>query len=498
MWLTVVLAAVVALLMLVVYAATHQPDRRGMPPGPKGLPLVGNLFDLLWEDSITFFSRLAEEHGPLYSVQLGLRRVVVINSSHWLTQAFVRQGDMFNHRPRGTVLSFIMGGKGIADAEDRVWRESRRFTLHVLRDFGMGKSSVEAYVNRELQDFLEATQKKVGKPYNLHHDLATSVLNIVWHMFVGERFPMGDKNLKWIIDSLEMSLTLVEQGGFLNYTPLLQFIGTFIKPKAFKVGLSVKHRLDYFTELIEKHKANLDNPERGFDFIYQFLLEQRRQLQQGNSDTIFTDNQLKWLLSDLFIVGLDTTVTTLRWCFLFLLRHPHLQDALFHEIEANIGTERLPTYEDRLRMPYTEAFMTEVFRFGSITPLALHGNPEETTLDGYRIPKRTWIIGNIWGIHWDKKVWSDPENFRPERFLDENGQVIRSEHVLPFSVGRRNCLGESLARIEAFQFLTGMLQRYTFSVPEGLARPSTSFHCGVTLNPHEFEVVLTERSAKAA
>ncbi|KAK4325035.1 hypothetical protein Pmani_004346 [Petrolisthes manimaculis] len=494
-WVTMVLLGLVVMLILLVVL---QPDSRGMPPGPKGLPLVGNLFDLLWEDSITFFSRLSKEYGPLYSVQLGLRRVVVLNSSHWLTQAFVRQGDMFNHRPRGTVLSFIMRGKGIADAEDRVWRESRRFTLHVLRDFGMGKRSVETYVNRELQDFLEAAQEKVGKPYNVHYDLATSVLNIVWHMFVGERFPMGDKNLKWIVDSLEMSLTLVEQGGFLNYTPFLQFIGTFCKPKAVKVGRNVAHRLDYFTKLIQKHKDTLDDPDRGFDFMYQYLLHQREEQRQGKTDTIFTDNQLMWLVSDMFIVGLDTTVTTLRWCYLFLLREPQIQQRLYQEIEAVIGSDRFPTYEDRLRMPYTEAFITEVFRFGSITPLALHGNPEETQLGGYRIPKRSWVVGNIWGIHWDSKVWGDPENFRPERFLNDEGQLVRSEHVLAFSVGRRNCLGESLARIEAFQFLTAMLQKYEFTVPPGQDPPSTSFHCGVTLNPTEFNMVLKERSAKAA
>ncbi|KAK7021790.1 hypothetical protein SK128_010779 [Halocaridina rubra] len=493
-WLTLLLLGLVMLLVLLVVL---QPDSKGMPPGPKGLPLIGNLFDLLWEDSPRYFNRMAEKYGPLYSLQLGLRRVVVINSSHWLTQAFVRQGDMFNHRPRGTVLSFIMGGKGIADAEDQVWRESRRFTLHVLRDFGMGKSSVEAYVNRELHDFLETTQKKVGQPYDVHYDLATSVLNIVWHMFVGERFTMGDKNLKWIVDSLEMSLTLVEQGGFLNYTPMLQFIGTFLKPKAFKVGANVKHRLDYFTQLIADHKNNLDNPDRPFDFMYEYLAEQRKQIEQGRKDIVFTDNQLKWLISDLFIVGLDTTVTTLRWCLLFLVRHPEIEEKLFQELDSVIGIDRHPTYEDRLRMPYTEAFINEVFRYGSITPLALHGNPEETTLNGFRIPKRSWIIGNIYGIHWDRNVWNDPENFRPERFIDKDGQLIRSENVVAFSVGRRNCLGESLARIETFQFLTGMLQKYKFGVPEGHPIPGLGCQCGVTLNPKPFDLLLTERSAKA-
>ncbi|XP_071524102.1 cytochrome P450 2U1-like [Panulirus ornatus] len=492
-WLTLLLLGLVVVLL---YIALNQPDDRGMPPGPKGLPLVGNLFDLLWEDSVFFFTRLAEVYGPLCSVQLGMRRVVVINSTHWLTQAFVRQGDMFNHRPRGTVLSFIMGGKGIADAEGQVWRESRRFTLQVLREFGMGKSSVETYVNREVHDFLDVMQRNVGRAYNLHYDLATSVLNIVWHMFVGKRFSMGDKTLKWIVDSMEKSLTLVEQGGFLNYTPMLQFMGTFLKPRGFQVGRNIFHRLNYFTKLINDHKATLDDPDRVYDFMYEYLLEQRRQLNQGNTDTVLTDNQLKWLVSDLFIVGLDTTVTTLRWCFLLLVRHPEVQDKLFSELETTIGTDRFPMYEDRLRMPYTEAFITEVFRYGSITPLAMHGNPEETILGGYRIPKRTWIIGNIWGIHWDKKVWGDPENFRPERFLDESGQVIRSENVVPFSVGRRNCLGESLARIETFQFLMGTLQKYRISVPEGHAVPTTDFICGVTLNPKEFEVLLTQRTAK--
>ncbi|KAK8390851.1 hypothetical protein O3P69_010518 [Scylla paramamosain] len=490
-WVALAVMAVVAAVVLVVRSRV---DDRDMPPGPKGLPLIGNVLDLLKEDSVIYFTRLAEQYGPFYSVQLGGRRVVVLSSSHWLNQAFVRQGDMFNHRPRGTVLSFIMGGKGIADAEDTVWRDSRRFTLHVLRDFGMGKRSVENYVNRELQDFMEVTQKSVGRAYNPHYDLATSVLNIVWHMFVGERFQMGDNTLRWIVDSLELSLTLVEQGGFLNYMPLLQFIGTFMKPRAVKVGRNVLHRLTYISELIAKHKATLDDPDRDFDLMYEFLLQQRKELRQGKTDTIFTDNQLKWLLSDLFIVGLDTTVTTLRWCFLFLVRQQDVQRRVFKEVEATIGLDRQPTYEDRLKMPYTEAFINEVFRFGSITPLAVHASPEETTLGGYRIPKRTWVIGNLYGIHWDKKVWGDPENFRPERFLNEAGEFVRSEHVLPFSVGRRNCLGESLARIEIFLFLTSMLQKYEFGVAEGFEKPSTNFRCGVTLNPCEYHILLTERN----
>ncbi|KAK8754113.1 hypothetical protein OTU49_011187, partial [Cherax quadricarinatus] len=125
-----------------------------------------------------------------------------------------------------------------------------------------------------------------------------------------------------------------------------------------------------------------------------------------------------------------------------------------------------------------------------------HSNPVETTLGGYRIPKRTWVIGNIRGIHWDKQMWVDPEIFRPERFLSDSGQqLLHTKNMVAFSLGRRNCLGESLARIEAFLFLTGFLQRYIVSVPPGQEVPHTRYVLGITLNPLEFPVQIDHRAA---
>ncbi|KAK8754112.1 hypothetical protein OTU49_011129, partial [Cherax quadricarinatus] len=141
-------------------------------------------------------------------------------------------------------------------------------------------------------------------PYNLHYDLATSVLNVMWRIVVGERFAMGDPHLHEHINSLAMALTLVEQGGFLNYTPVIQFIGTFLRFKALKVGLSMSRRLKHYKNIITQHKATLDDPARGNDYLYEYLKESHRQAQR-EADVTFTDQQLQWLMSDLFIVGLD-------------------------------------------------------------------------------------------------------------------------------------------------------------------------------------------------
>ncbi|XP_018011897.1 cytochrome P450 1A1-like [Hyalella azteca] len=114
-------------------------------------------------------------------------------------------------------------------------------------------------------------------------------------------------------------------------------------------------------------------------------------------------SQLVWLLSDLFIVGLDTTVTTLRWSVLFFIKRPKVTQKLVEEIDSVIGSERKPCLNDRDNMPYMGAFINEVMRFSTITPLAAHATPEDTTLGEYHIPKQTLVIVNLWGIHHDPK-----------------------------------------------------------------------------------------------
>ncbi|KAA0194234.1 Cytochrome P450 CYP3216A1 [Hyalella azteca] len=485
--LTIALSVIVASLLVLLFL---QPRKKGLPPGPTGLPLIGNLLNLISENSTEYFSRMSQKHGPLMSIQLGTQRIVVINSQEWLYQAFVKQGDHFNHRHHSTVIYFITNGRGIAMAEGQKWKDSRRITVQLLRDFGLGKTSIENYVNLELQTLLDTLHEKVNKPVDLHHDLSTAVLNIVWHMLVGEQFKMGDPTLHWIIDSLEQTLNLVEQGGFLNFTPVLQFIGTFFQPKAFRVLFSMIHRIRYFYRLIKTHNEKMDDPARSHDLIYVFLEEQKRLKKLGQPLGTFTDSQLVWLLSDLFIVGLDTTVTTLRWSVLFFITRPKVTQKLIEEIDSVIGSERKPCLNDRDNMPYMEAFINEVMRFSTITPLAAHATPEDTTLGEYHIPKQTLVIANLWGIHHDPKVWGDPHEFRPERFLGPEGKAML-KHLVPFSLGRRNCLGESLARTEIFLFLTSLLQQFTF-VQHG-DKPSEKFNHGILMHPVHHKVILKHR-----
>ncbi|XP_078485405.1 cytochrome P450 2U1-like [Ciona intestinalis] len=118
---------------------------------------------------------------------------------------------------------------------------------------------------------------------------------------------------------------------------------------------------------------------------------------------------------------------------------------------------------DKAQMPYTCAFMQEVFRYRTLVPLSVvHMTNQDVVLNGYTIPKGTTISPNLWAVHNNPDVWDEPSKFKPERHLDDKGNFVQSKHVIPFSIGPRHCLGEQLARMEYFIYLVSMVQKFEF------------------------------------
>jgi len=163
------------------------------------------------------------------------------------------------------------------------------------------------------------------------------------------------------------------------------------------------------------------------------------------------------------------------------------------EIDEVIGLERDPSLTDKKSLPYTEATIMEIHRMASIVPFSLaHGNTEETYVCEHRIPKGSYVLGNLWAVHHDKDIWGDPEEFRPERFLNEEGCVKKSEHLMPFSIGKRNCIGESLAQMEVFLYITSILQHFNITLAPGETLP-TEIEFGITMRPRPFKICAMPR-----
>ncbi|KAI8492041.1 cytochrome P450 2 sub U member 1 [Branchiostoma belcheri] len=164
------------------------------------------------------------------------------------------------------------------------------------------------------------------------------------------------------------------------------------------------------------------------------------------------------------------------------------------ELDAVVG-ESLPALSHRSQLPYVNACLLEVMRIRTVVPLSVPHAPSETVkVRGYDIPKGTQIIPNLYSLHMDPAYWPDPDRFDPGRFLDAEGNVInKPESFMPFSGGRRACLGEQLARMELFLFFSTLLQSFTFRTPEGAPPPTTDGVFGISLTPHPFKLCAIPR-----
>ncbi|PIO01170.1 hypothetical protein AB205_0092610 [Aquarana catesbeiana] len=218
----------------------------------------------------------------------------------------------------------------------------------------------------------------------------------------------------------------------------------------------------------------------------------------GHKSTFDAEN-LFTCVGDLFIAGTETTSATLEWSLLYMMTYPEIQDALSEkcreEIDKIRGERDHLDYEDRVKMPYTQAVLQEILRLASVVSLGVtHAPIKDVQLNGYIIPKGTLIITDLSSTHYDKKYWKYPNEFNPENFLNEDGELVKVEAFLPFSAGPRVCLGENLARMELFLFFTTLMTHFEFHWPDPKSPPDLTPVFGLTQKPKPFKMRLVPRT----
>ena len=151
---------------------------------------------------------------------------------------------------------------------------------------------------------------------------------------------------------------------------------------------------------------------------------------------LLSEDQLGFMIGEMFTAGTETTANTLRWAMVYLLHHPEVYQHLQREVDEVVGPSRMPTMADKQSMPYTEAVICEVQRMADIVPLGVpHACHSDVTLRGYSLPAGTVVLPILHAAHRDPKVWPEPNRFKPERFLDKDGTLCKNEHLIPFSMG---------------------------------------------------------------
>jgi cytochrome P450 family 2 subfamily J len=251
----------------------------------------------------------------------------------------------------------------------------------------------------------------------------------------------------------------------------------YISPLLFLVPgskhvINVLHGVIKFLQgKIDEHEQQFDPTQESRDYIEAFLLEKRKQDSANPGKNFYTAKELQRIVFDLFIAGTDTTSNSLSWGLLYLAIHPAIQMKCHEEIDATIGREKQPTMKDKEQMPYIQAVLDEIQRYASIVPTGvIHRTFQSDTIHGYHIPGDTLIIPFVYGVHHDPRVWKKPEEFYPQHFITTNvdGKIKYSprEELIPFLIGKRECPGESLAKMEFFLFFVSILQKYDVSLPD--------------------------------
>ncbi|XP_066285435.1 cytochrome P450 2D4-like [Branchiostoma lanceolatum] len=374
------------------------------------------------------------------------------------------------------------------------WKHQRKFAMTTLRDFGVGKRSLEGKVNEEANALVQEFLSKNGQPFDLKITMQNAVSNIICSIVFGDRFEYGDHDFLRLISLLNATVeakpTVIDRLSMI--LPVFRHLGLFVRSREEKSLKMFQALQEFCGEQVEKHRATFD-PNDIRDFIDAFLLEQQR-AQDEKSRENFSDKQLLEVLIDLFLAGTETTATTIRWTLLYMMENPEVKEKVHQEIDSVLG-QTPPSYAQRNQLPYTNATLAEVLRIKPIVPLSVpHAASRDTTLNGYNIPQEAMIMVNLWSVHMDPQLFPEPNKFRPERFLDQDGNFVKHEAVIPFSVGHRICLGEQLAKMELYMLFVSLMQRFTFNLPEGAPKPSMVGGTGGVINtPFPFELCAIPR-----
>ncbi|ETE58076.1 Cytochrome protein, partial [Ophiophagus hannah] len=422
-----------------------------------------------------FCPQLTKKYGPVFTIWLGAKPMVVICGYEAVKDALITHNEEFGGRPPIVVFDHVTKGYGVIGKHEN-WKTLRRFIISTLQNFGMGKRSMAERV-------LEEAHCLVGRisSFEGDHTLKNYVppLCVQYRVVLFLYLPHNNKTVRWCqpfdiipgitaaIDNnfIELLEIVKEFTSFFLSIPgmvcsALPNIMNFLPGPHKKVFSDCNKIFNFLRNNVDAHKKTLDleNPR---DFIDCFLLK----LEKEQGSTLLCIEDLVMSVFQLFLAGTEGTASAISYGLILLARFPRVQAKAQKEIDELVGADRALCMEDRMKLSYTNALIHEIVRFQQGTTETF---PRMTTQDvnfrGHLISQGTIILPLWVSVHFDPLCWEDPEKFDPGHFLNEKGEFQKKDAYLPFSAGKRSCPGEGMADMEVFLLLATLLQHFTFEL----------------------------------
>lgn len=502
------------LLLLLVLAAVHLSQRLlrrrrrqpgSSPPGPFPWPLIGNAA-AVGQASHLSFARLAKRYGDVFQIRLGSCPVVVLNGESAIHEALVQQGAVFADRPSFASFRVLSGGGSLAFGRySEAWRAQRRAAFGTMRSFSTrhpcSRRLLEGHVLGEARELVAVLVRgSAGATFlDPTQPVVVAVANVMSAVCFGCRYNHGDAEFLELLSHNEEFGRTVGAGSLVDVLPWLQLFPNRVRTTFREFEQLNRNFSNFVLDKFLRHRESLVPGAAPRDMMDAFILSAEKKAAGGSGDgrAGLDLEKVPGTITDIFGASQDTLSTAMLWLLILFTRYPDVQARVQAELDQVVGRDRLPCMDDQPNLPYVMAFLYETMRFSSFLPVTIpHATTANTFVLGYYIPKNTVIFVNQWSVNHDPVKWSNPENFDPARFLDDDGFINKelASSVMIFSVGKRRCIGEELSKMLLFLFVSILAHQCNFKANQH--EPSNmSFSYGLSIKPKSFKIHVSLRES---
>ncbi|CAH1774834.1 unnamed protein product [Owenia fusiformis] len=470
---------------------------RSVTQGPLQLPIFGSIFQIGSRPHLAF-TRMAATYGQVYQVFIGTKPVIIVNGYRAMKEALLGNGKDFASRPMFESLGYLSDGMSMAFGEySKVWEVQHKVAIAAVQAIMTDKQyrmddTISTETDKLVQDLIKNGKSEVDPMSHIYE----SISQITFKLCYGD---IGtDAPVKRLLQANHDLTEFQIEGNPIDFMPWTKKL---LKNKFNKYTEDCDYMMNVCAKLeygrMEEHKVNPDATQKTCGALDAIISAYKKLSDEERETDGLTTGHILHITQDFLGAGSHAVAYTLSWCILYMIKYTQIQDKVRDEITRKNGGN-IKDCEHLRDFPYTEAVIHEVFRHASSVPLALpHSTTTDTFVHDKKIPKGTIVLANLHSLHNDPDVWETPEEFNPGRFLDDNGNIIRSRinMVKPFGMGKRKCTGEILGRYEVFRVFTRLVQKIKFHQIEGHTYDITP-RFGLALKPKDFPARISAISSE--